>query len=391
MNILTISTLYDKGGAAYIARTLHHGFLEKGYRSIYYAGYGKRGFPNKKISDTVKYANFRLKIAPHINYIFHRIFGKDILSPNTNEIYSFLEWADVVICHTLHSHFLNYKDFFSLVLKHNKKIILVAHDSWHYTGRCAFIHSCELWKNGCSHCNNLSFYPSAIFDKAKLEFNSKTSHIGKLKHLKFVTPARWIAQNLNETYKNHSVTVIRNGIDTSQFKNANSIKTNNIVVSCVGIDQPGKVDLMLVKELLNNGIKIHFIGSGNPFDKHPNAINHGFISDRNELIKILSSCNFYLFSSTIDIYPTVLIEAICSGCYIFYTKSKGAEEIMSDGNNWLGKEVKDSESIIKLLSSKDFNNELYNTELREHYRQKALTFFSSETMINSYLKLLTSI
>ena len=174
--------------------------------------------------------------------------------------------------------------------------------------------------------------------------------------------------SLNSIYNNISV------------KKAN--KDLEFCVSCVDFSQKGKVDMELIKNILDLGFKIHFIGKNNPFSDYTNAVDHGYVSNKEKYLEILSGIDCYLFTSEIDIYPTVLVDAICSGNIIIYTRSKGALEIMQDENHWLGYEISDIESFSSLIKSNAFNKMLDNLSLRKIMKTKACKFYSIDNLVN---------
>lgn len=395
MNVLTISTLHNKGGAAYIAKTLHTGFKEKGYQSKYLVGYGKRGFKEKQKDEDFIFSKYLFPLIPHLNLFIHNFIGKDLFSPVEKHLKEQIQIADVIICHTLHSYFVNFDLFFRILREEasNKKIIMVAHDSWHYTGRCAFIYECDIWKKGCEKCPNHDFYPSTIFSISKSERKKKIFGLSSIPNLIFVSPASWIINDLKTAYPNNPILLIRNAIETKPFKDI--VRNYNIekgiiqiCVSSVDLSQAGKVDLKLVEDLLDLGVTIHFIGKNNPLGNHENAINHGYVSDRKQYIDILSKVDCYLFSSSIDIYPTVLVDALCVGNFIFYTKSKGSLEIMEAENIWLGKRILNANDILETLSSQKFKEAIFNKDLRESKRNEALNFYNKNRMVEEYIKAL---
>lgn len=396
MNILTISTLYDKGGAAYIAKTLHSGFMEAGHNAKYLVGYGKHGF-KKEINDpTIIYANYYLSIFPHLNFLTHKVVGKDFFSPISSQIIDLIKWADVIICHTLHSYFTNFETLFSIFNRYtsDKKIIMVAHDSWHYTGRCAFIFDCNLWEKGCENCPHHEYYPPSILSIAQKEITIKTNQIKSIPNLYFVSPANWICEDLKKIYPEKPICLIRNGIETEPYHNFNQSIRNkqeiHLCVSSLSLSQEGKVNLKLVEESLDKGIKIHFIGKDNPFKNHKNAINHGYITDRKKYLDILFNSNGYLFTSTIDIYPTVLIDALCAGNFIFYTPSKGSDELMNNENDWPGLCIHSSEELYNAISNSSFIEFNSNPEKIAEVRQKALVFFDKKRMVSDYIDFITN-
>ncbi|MFV0375785.1 MAG: hypothetical protein ACK5JD_00625 [Mangrovibacterium sp.] len=397
MKILTISTLYEKGGAAFIAKTLHHEFMQQGHETKYLVGYGSKGLPDKTQDKGVEKADYRFMLSPHLNFLIHSIVGKDIFSPNKTQLVELIQWADVIICHTLHSYFVSYSFLFDLFIRlgKEKRVYFVAHDSWHYTGRCASIHSCEDWKKGCLLCIHKNHYPKSLLSISHIEWKRKVNKINKIPNLSFISPANWIALDLREAYPNIPTFLVRNGIDSSKFdKLYVRNKENKQVefgVSSVNLSQPGKINFSFVRELLNKGYKVHFIGQDNPEFQHSNAIDHGYISSREQYFKILDKFEIYLFTSTIDVYPTVLIEAICAGKFIFYTPSKGAKEIMESEKQWPGVCIHSTNDMLSTLQSQSFTELVSNTEYREEKRREALDFFSMTTMVNNYINLIKAI
>ena len=182
MRILTLSTLYNKGGAAYIAKTLNDGFIKSNHQAKYLIGYGSNGVAQKQNNPNLIYAKYDGLIYPHLNFLSHQLIGKDLFSPQKSQLIELLDWSEVLICHTLHSHFLNFDVFFNLLIENysGKKVIFVAHDSWHYTGRCAFIYECEGWKSSCQNCKHTNFYPSSVFSITEREWSKKIKLIAKI-------------------------------------------------------------------------------------------------------------------------------------------------------------------------------------------------------------------
>ena len=392
MNILTISTLYNKGGAAYIAKTIHEGLLDNGFNATYLAGYSDSKSDKINYSSDVKFSSRKKGLVTIANFFSHKIIGKDLFSPFNNVLTELVKEHDVIICHTLHSHWISYEYLFNILKKYsfNKKIFFVAHDSWHYTGRCAFIKDCNDWQQGCIKCEHKDYYPSTFFSISKIEFQKKINLINSIFNLEFISPSKWICKDLKQVYPNTKVSLVRNGIDTSIYNNIKIKKPNKdleFCVSCVDISQAGKIDLNLIEEILRLGLKIHFIGKNNPFKSYPNAIYHGYISDKDKYLSILSNVDCYIFTSEIDVYPTVLVDAICAGPFILYTKSKGSYEIMRSENKWLGCEISDIESFKFILKSEKFKKDLINLTLRRRMRYKACDFYSIDNLVNNYKRL----
>lgn len=278
MNILTISTLSNKGGAAYIAKTLHQGFIERGHQAKYLVGYGKNGLAEVNFDNSFIFSRYKIPFAPHLNWLSHRIIGKDLLSPEENQLVELIKWADIIVCHTLHSYFVNFDTLLKIFVDSafDKKIIMVAHDSWHYTGRCAFVFQCQNWKNNCKDCSHKNYYPSSLISIAEQERGKKISKLKNLSNLSFVSPAEWLCKDLRETYQYTPVELIRNSIETKYFekeKRSYNSTQIEICVSAIDLSQDGKVDLNLIEALLELNVKVHFVGKNNPFLNHKTILS----------------------------------------------------------------------------------------------------------------------
>lgn len=383
--VLHISALYDSGGAAYIARMVHEGCLNYGIKSKFIAGYSQTRTLGREAISLHKKKSFTTVS----NYISHSLVGIDLFSPNKQNFQEKLEGYDFVIVHTIHSYWTSYRQLF-LLLNENyfKKIIFVAHDSWHYTGRCAFRFNCEMYKTGCESCNNKNYYPKTKLSFSKKEFRAKTDWIKK-SEVHFVTPARWIKNDLNLVYPKLQTDLIRNGIDTHPFISLKTLVVEPVfLVSSVNLSQPGKHNWDIIKLVLDLGYIVHFVGKNNPLSSHPNAINHGFVKSRKQYIEILSKTSCYLFTSKIDIYPTVIVEAFCAGSLVIGEESRGLKEFEEEAFKDCIVEIH-SDSVKETLSTALFLEKISNVYKRKKTQKYALKKFHRDRMVNDYLKVLS--
>jgi len=394
MNVLTISARKNKGGASYIAGLIHSYLEGIGIVSKYFVGYGRLGFSYEAENKHVINAKFWLKFSPVINWVFHMIFSRDIISPREKQLVELVKESDVIICHILHSYFIDYKYLIDIVNSYNQncKVILVNHDSWLYTGRCAIIETCNEWKNKCENCNHLSNYPRGLIRNNRHLFNRKVKAVNSLRNVMFVSPTNWIKNDLKQVYPGIKTELIRNGINTEIFSTfgVKKIKGNDIkfCVSAYDLSQHGKINYDLTKQILELGYEIHFIGHNCPFVKYNNAIIHGYVSNKDVFVDILSQVDCYLFTSNIDNYPTVLIEAVCASNYIFYTPSKGADEIMNGENKWLGSVIQTIQEFKNTINSETFKNTIINYPKRLELKNKALDYYNMQNMLSKYHELI---
>lgn len=146
----------------------------------------------------------------------------------------------------------------------------------------------------------------------------------------------------------------------------------------------------------NEGIKLHFFGSGPDEDKckqiakelsiEENVLFHGRVSNpSNELLNM----DMYVISSDYEGIPNSLIEAMAVGLPCVATKCTpgGAELLITDGVNGLLAERGDSKSLAEAMG-KFINNTELARKCGENAKKITETFNPAEiiTMWNEYLK-----
>ncbi|MEP0711749.1 glycosyltransferase family 4 protein [Algoriphagus sp.] len=150
--------------------------------------------------------------------------------------------------------------------------------------------------------------------------------------------------------------VIHNGLPYDNFLNAPeislqklSIPENSLIITMVGRINPGKGQLFflqLAKEILASYPHCHFVLIGDPYPGYESiAIEiENFITEnklekqvsnlgfREDVASILKITDIFVLPSILpDSLPTVILEAMASGCPVVATRSGGAEEMVLDG------------------------------------------------------------
>ena len=82
---------------------------------------------------------------------------------------------DIIHLSNLHGKYFDLRQ----IPKISSKIptVLRLSDMWMFTGHCAHSLECELWKNGCGHCPDLTLYPSLLRDGTKSNHALKEEYI----------------------------------------------------------------------------------------------------------------------------------------------------------------------------------------------------------------------
>lgn len=137
----------------------------------------------------------------------------------------FIEWVkkfdpDVIHLHNIHGYYINIEVLFNYLRTCGKKIIWTLHDCWAFTGHSAYCDAvnCSRWEKGCYNCPNVKEYPKSFMDRSKCNWLKKRKLFTKIPNLTIITPSKWLAKLVKKSFlKKYPVTVIHNGIDTSQF------------------------------------------------------------------------------------------------------------------------------------------------------------------------------
>ena len=95
------------------------------------------------------------------------------------------------------------------------------HDCWAFTGHCTYFDSvgCEKWKTQCQTCPKTRFYPASYgLDNSSANYQNKKRLFNLPSNVHLVTPSDWLKKLVGQSFLQHPVQTIHNGIDLSVFK-----------------------------------------------------------------------------------------------------------------------------------------------------------------------------
>lgn len=416
MKIFQLNVRLAEGGAAGVALDLHRRALKHGVPSFFVYGYGKSGLKSKShesvpnvIKNTSIFKSYlNLLCFPFINY---DLFG------NINKLRKEIEQSDpkekiIVHLHVLHSYWLNYHiltDIFSQISsRYNISYVWTLHDHWAITGRCAFLNNCQNWKNNCYECPQKNNYPPVRIDNARNELSNKIDFVKKMSLLgcKFISPSLHVAKSFNMQYSHIGISecrVINNGfdIDSENFistlsleksdnykrKEINDDKKRKFAVVAHDLAYDGKTDANLINSVPMHDIEIHTFGKNSPFNNDV-FVNHGYISNKDDLLVHLRHMDALIFTSKVDNYPLILCECLSLGIPVVATRSEASIEVLSKVN---GRVISEDE-LSKCLSMDKIQlcQYLYNQTLSE-LKARASDVFSGNMMLKEYMKIYETI
>lgn len=342
MRILHINVRLLEGGAARVALDLHRQLLQAGNESRFAYGWGEKGgvsTAESKVAHSFQ-AGQQLQVVG--NMILHGMVGIECVPPvggGRRRLLDSILWADVIHLHAIHSYFLPFSWLVKKLIRSGKPVVWTSHDYWMLTGRCASTEGCGYWKMGCGSCPTMQNYPAAYLDYSGFLFKVKRRLISQLEaKLHVVSPSEFVAGSIKEGLPGIDVSVVSNWIDSELEEAILNIQfggkeidwngdTLKVAVVANDLSDSTKVDPDLIIRLIKlPHIEIHTIGKNSPFFGE-RVVNHGRISQRSELVRILSFTDAAVFTSVKDTFGLVMIEALACGVPVFAIKSYASDEI----------------------------------------------------------------
>lgn len=257
----------------------------------------------------------------------------------------FIRWVrdfnpDVIHLHNIHGYYINIEVLFKYLRGCGKRIIWTLHDCWAFTGHSAYCDAvmCERWVAGCYNCPNLKEYPASLVDRSKANWVKKKGLMNRIPNLTIVTPSEWLASLVRKSFlAQYPITVINNGIDTSQFY---PMENNTreyygigdrfmlLGVSTSWSEMKGYSDYLKLADLLGDRYQVVLVGltkeqrEGLP----KKVIGIERTNSVNELAKLYSSADLFLNLSYCENYPTVNLEALACGTPVLTYRTGGSPE-----------------------------------------------------------------
>lgn len=281
----------------------------------------------------------------------------------------------IIHLHNLHNSYINLFLLFNYIKKYDIEIVWTLHDCWAFTGQCPYFTmvKCEKWKTGCYDCPQYEEYPHSKFDCTKIMWKLKKKWFTGVKHLTIVTPSRWLANLVKESFlKIYPIRIINNGINLdifkpihSNFKERYKLKDKYILL---GVAMPWSkrkgIDtfIQLASHLDVEKYQIVLVGTSNDDDKKlpSNIISIHKTNNLKELVEIYSAVDLFINPTREENYPTVNMEAIACGTPVVTFNVGGCSEIVTQDCGIVLKNNNISELleiITKLTIHKSFTRE----------------------------------
>lgn len=296
------------------------------------------------------------------------------------------ENPDIIHLHNIHGYYLCFPLLFGYLKREFKgQLFWTFHDCWPITGHCAYFTAagCEKWKTGCFKCPNKGQYPISLFRDASAEnYIDKKNMFSDLERLVIITPSRWLADIVKQSYMNiYPVEIVHNGLDLKKFyykvdketaKKYGIKDDKKIILGVANVWESRKGLDVFVKlsRVIEEKYQIVLVGV-NKFQKSklPKSIVGIERTDKQEeLVSLYSLASVFVNPSIEETFSMVTVEAMACGTPVIVLDTSAVKELVNEN---CGIVLSDNEVVsymeaIKLLESKEIPRALVAKQVQKY-------------------------
>ena len=341
MRLLEINSVCGIRSTGRITIEIAEEYIAKGFEVM--IAYGREEVPEK-------YRGIAYRIGTEssikLNVLETRLLDNDGFTAR-KATKDFIQWAeeynpDVLWLHNLHGYYINVQQLFDWIkARPEMKVYWTLHDCWSFTGHCSYFTyaKCDKWKTHCINCIQKMEYPASyLFDRSSRNFDKKKALFSGVKNMTIVTPSKWLAELVKNSYlKDYEVIVRNNTIDLKTFKPKESnikqklgVEGKKVIlgVAAQWLPLKGYSDFFTLRERLSDEYAIIMVGLT---EKQLREIPAGIIGIKNtnnvdELVELYSAADVFFNPTYEDNYPTVNLEARACGTTVLTYNSGGSPE-----------------------------------------------------------------
>lgn len=365
MKILQINSVCGIGSTGRIATDIHRVLIAEGHESHIAFGRDIPSNCENSIRIGKKTDNYNHVI---LTRIFDRHgFGSKRATQHFIEVVAKIN-PDIIHLHNIHGYYINIELLFEYLKEANKPVVWTLHDCWAFTGHCSHFDyiGCDKWKIGCYGCPQKKSYPSSILmDNSKDNFIKKKELFTGVNNLTIVTPSKWLAGLVRESFLNqYPIKVINNGIDLDVFKPTKSnfrqkynLENKFIILGVANIWGRNKGYDYLI-ELSKKLYKDEIIVMVGVTDKQKNELPDNIVgitrtNSTKELAEIYSSSDVFINPTLSDTFPTTNLESLACGTPVITFNTGGSIETIDDKTG-IVIEKEDYEGLYKAIKKIKF-------------------------------------
>jgi putative colanic acid biosynthesis glycosyltransferase len=396
VKILHINTVYDRGGAAKVARFIHKNLNRTdGFSSEFAYGRGRR---------TAGPTTFKFSYPGEVclNYLFslvggHPGRGSDLSAKN---LIAYIEKQkfDIIHLHNIHGHYLNI-DFINYLKTSKIRTVWTLHDGWALTGRCAYLSQCgNRWIDGCGECPDLSLYPKSFVDTTRKMWETKKEIFRDWDPL-LIAPSNWLAGKIGVSHlKNKRLKVICNSVNTGIFRPQDKMQTredlnidrDKFVILFIAGDLNDKLKgtgyfFECLKHLDGNRMMVVTAGKTVELDEKINCdvIQLGYIDDPEILSGLYNAADIFCTTSLDEIFGLTVTESLACGTPVVGFAVGGIKEQIADDCGILV-EPKDTIKLAGVINDISSRKDSMD-KFKDNCRRKVMENYTDQVCFDNYL------
>lgn len=266
--------------------------------------------------------------------------------------------ADVVHLHWVGDNYLPLLQ----VAKINAPIVWTLHDMWAFTGGCHYAGDCTAYHTTCGNCPQLR-HPKP--DDISYRILEQKTTAWKDIPMTIVCPSNWLADCARDSHvlRDKDITVIPNGIDTTQFKPIDKLVARDVFNlpadkklvlfgAFGGTDDPRKGFSYLrdALRLLPDESDIELVVFGADQPQHLDvalAVHQiGRLQDTVSLALLYPACDVFVLPSMQDNLPNTLLESLACGTPCVAFETGGISDLIQHQRNGYLAKLRDTNDLV---------------------------------------------
>lgn len=402
MNVLIISTSDIHGGAAIAAFRLMN--------ALRAGGVGAKMLVRDKYSNAGGVVRIGGKIQDKWNFCWER--GKiflnnrlsrdnlfDISIANTGvSVTGHPEFkaADIIHLHWINQGMLSIGEI-GKILASGKKVVWTMHDMWPFTGICHHAGACVRFRHSCGNCPYLK--TPLENDLSRRIFRKKQTTYARGR-IEFVACSRWLGRIAEKSplTKGHRVVSIPNPIDTGKYfpgdkteaKRKLGLPADKKIVLFAAVKASDKrkgTDYLIEAGRRLKDKEVLFLVAGTNGDEIARqlpalSVNAGFVAP-DKMPDFYNAADVFVTPSLQENLPNTLMEAMSCGTPCVGFNTGGIPEMIDHRKNGYVAEYRDAEDLTRGLLWTLFEADF--RQLSENVREKVLSEYAEEIIVNRYL------